>query len=77
MKRCISLQFLNPKTVGRAPWMGDLQTQTGIHALNGIRTHVPSVRASENSSWKTVHALDLAATMIGVEFIQRFNNLRD
>jgi hypothetical protein len=23
VKRFVSLQFLNPKTVGRSPWMGD------------------------------------------------------
>jgi hypothetical protein len=51
-----------------------------IHALSGIRTHDPSVRASEDSSClrplgycdrlaseraKTVHALDCAATVTG------------
>jgi hypothetical protein len=54
-------------TVGRTPWTGDqpvarplpthrtTQTQkkrqTDIHALSGIRTHDPSVWASEDSSW--------------------------
>jgi hypothetical protein len=63
VKRFVSLQFLNSKTVGRNPWTGDqpvarpLPTQdnanrinANIHALNGIRTHDPSVRASEDSS---------------------------
>jgi hypothetical protein len=52
-------------TVGRTPWTGDQlvasplpvhkhknaqPTQTlNIHALSGIRTHGPGVRASENS----------------------------
>jgi hypothetical protein len=65
-------------TVDRAPWTGDqpvarpLGTEqhterinahnTDIHALNGIRTHDPSVRASEDP----VHALDSAATVIGL-----------
>jgi hypothetical protein len=58
VKRFVSLQFFNSKTVGRSPRMGDqpvarplpLQTQTNIHALSGIRTHDPSVRASEDNS---------------------------
>jgi hypothetical protein len=58
VKRFVSLQFLNPKTVGRAPWMGDqpiarplpIQTQTNIYALSGIRTQDPSIRAGEDSS---------------------------
>jgi hypothetical protein len=59
VKSFVSLQFLNPRTVGRTPWTGDqpvampLQTQnkrTDIHALSGIRTHDPSVRAGEDSS---------------------------
>jgi hypothetical protein len=54
--------------------------KTDMHALSGIRTHDPSVRASEDSSCirqrghcdrlaseraKTVHALDSAATVTG------------
>jgi hypothetical protein len=58
MKRFVSLQFHNPETVGRAPWMGDqpiarplpIQTQTNIHTLSGIWTHCPRVRAGEDSS---------------------------
>jgi hypothetical protein len=57
--------FLILYTVGRTPWTGDqpvemplpthrrTQTQNKrkhIHALSGIRTHNPSVRASEDSS---------------------------
>jgi hypothetical protein len=54
-------------TVGRTPWMGDqpvsrpLPTHrrnahnTDIHALSGIRTHDPSVRASETSSYLRPH----------------------
>jgi hypothetical protein len=37
-----------------------INTYTDIHVLSGIRSHDPSVRA------KTVHALDRAATVIGV-----------
>jgi hypothetical protein len=59
-------QFLNLYTVGRTPWTGDqpvarplpthrsTQTQnkrhTDILASSGIRTHDPSVRASEDGS---------------------------
>jgi hypothetical protein len=61
VKRFVSLQFLNPKRVGRTPWTGDqpvarpLPTQTEkkqtyIHTFSGIRTHDPSVRATEDSS---------------------------
>jgi hypothetical protein len=68
VKRFVSLQFLNSKTVGRAPWTGDQAiarpltsqdntnaetTQTDIHASNAICTHDPSVQAA-----KTVHALE-------------------
>jgi hypothetical protein len=55
--------FLILYTVGRTPWTGDqpfarpLPTHrinvhnTDIHALSGIPTHDPSVRASEKSSY--------------------------
>jgi hypothetical protein len=57
-------RFLILYTVGRIPWMGIspsqgiyLQTEqhkhrinTDIHALSGIRTHDPSVRAGEDIS---------------------------
>jgi hypothetical protein len=39
--------------------------QTTIHALKGIQTHDPSVRASEEIS-----ALDRAATVMGKVFIK-------
>jgi hypothetical protein len=57
-----------------------INAYTDIHALSGIRTHDPSVRASEDSSClrprghcdrlaseraKTVHASDRAATVTG------------
>jgi hypothetical protein len=66
-------QFLILYTVGRAPWTGDqpvlrllpthrtTQTQTDIHAWNGIRTTIPVFEKA-----KTVHASDRAATVIGV-----------
>jgi hypothetical protein len=56
------LQFLNLFTVGRTPWTGDqpvarpLPTHrtnahnTDMHALSGVPTHDPSVRASEDCS---------------------------
>jgi hypothetical protein len=61
-----AFQFLNLYTVGRTPWTGDQpvarplpthRTQTEnkgrqiyIHALSGIGTHDPSVRAGEDGS---------------------------
>jgi hypothetical protein len=59
LKRFVSLQFLNPKTIGRTLWMGDQpiarptytnRINANIHALSGIRIHDPFVRASEDSS---------------------------
>jgi hypothetical protein len=61
----LSFRFLNLYRVGRTPLMGDqsvawpLHTHTDIYASSGIRTHDPSVRASEDN------ALDRAATVIG------------
>jgi hypothetical protein len=67
VKRFVSLQFLNPKTVGRTPCTVDqpvamsLPTETRRHpCLEWILTHNPSVRASEDSSF-----LRRAATVIG------------
>jgi hypothetical protein len=52
------LQFRNLFcTDSRTPWMGDqpvakpLPTHRDIHAFNGIRTHYPSFRESEASSY--------------------------
>jgi hypothetical protein len=53
--------FFNLYTVGRTPWTGDqpvtrplsthrINAHRYIHALSGIRTHDPSVRASEDGS---------------------------
>jgi hypothetical protein len=63
VKRFVSLNFLNLKTVGMSPWTGDqpvarpLPTQDNTHtinansqALSGIRTHDPSGRAGEDIS---------------------------
>jgi hypothetical protein len=59
VKRFVSLQFLNSKKVGVTPWRGGSarrkaatytntkQAHTYINALSEIRTHDPSVRASE------------------------------
>jgi hypothetical protein len=64
VKRIISLQFLN-LVDSRTPWLGDqpchrAATCTGqhkhrinadSHALSGIRTHDPNIRAGEDSSF--------------------------
>jgi hypothetical protein len=60
VKRFVSLQFLNPKTVGKSPWVEDQSVARPlpthglnadiIHVLSGIRTRDPSVRVSEDSS---------------------------
>jgi hypothetical protein len=53
VKRYVSLQFLNPKTVGRTPWTGDQypsqgrylykhRINTNIHALSGIQPTIPA-----------------------------------
>jgi hypothetical protein len=67
VKPFVSLQFLNPKTVGRTPWTGDqpiarplpTQTQTYIHPV-GFENTIPVFERA-----KTVHALDRAAIVIG------------
>jgi hypothetical protein len=61
VKRFVSLQLRNPKTIGRTHWTGgsahrkaatytEHRINANNHALSGIRTHDPSVRASEESS---------------------------
>jgi hypothetical protein len=65
VKRFVSLQFLNPKTVGRTAWTEDqpvarplpiqdntnrINTHTNFRAMSGIRTNDPTVQASEDSS---------------------------
>jgi hypothetical protein len=77
MKRFVSLQFLNPKTVGRSSWTGDqpiarplpIQTQNkhGHPCLEWDSK--PTI--SEFKRAKTVHALDRAAIVIGVLFYSR------
>jgi hypothetical protein len=44
------LSFLVLYTVCRTPWTQGRYLHTDIHALSGIQTHDPSVRASEDSS---------------------------
>jgi hypothetical protein len=68
--------FLILYTVGGTPWTGDQPVARPLcthrinthnrdnNALNGIRTHDSSVRAS-----KTVRALDPSATVIGLYVI--------
>jgi hypothetical protein len=72
VKRFVSLQFFNPKTVCRIPWMGNqlisrpLRTQTQNKHRQTSMLWVgfePTIPAFEGS--KTVHALDGAATVIG------------
>jgi hypothetical protein len=70
-KRFVSLQFLNPKTVGRTPWTGDqpvarllpIQTQNKHTQTSMPRVGLePTIPPFERV--KTVHALDRAATVI-------------
>jgi hypothetical protein len=75
MKRFVSLQFLNPRTVGGTPWMGDqpvvrplaIQTQNkhGQTSMPCVGFE-PTIPAFERA--KTVHALDRATTAIGTPF---------
>jgi hypothetical protein len=72
VKCFVSLQFLNPKTVGRTPWMGDqpvirhlpIQTQN-----NHRQTSMPSMGFEPTvpmfEQAKTVHELDRVSTIIG------------
>jgi hypothetical protein len=67
-------QFLNVYTVGRTPWTGDqlvarpLRTHRTTQTQNK-RRHIPRVGFELTipvlERAKTVHALDLAATVIG------------
>jgi hypothetical protein len=73
MKRFVSLQFLNLKTVSRTPWMGDqpvarplpIQTQNKHRQTSmpwvGFEPTIPAFKQT-----KTVHALDRAATVTGM-----------
>jgi hypothetical protein len=62
VKCFVSLQFLNPKTDGRTPWMGNqsvarpllTQEDTDIYALCGIRTYDHSVQVGEDSPCLTL-----------------------
>jgi hypothetical protein len=76
--KLVSQEFTVTSQDGRTPWMGDravtrpLPTHrinahnTDIHALHGVQTHDPSVRASEDSpclrphshcDWHDVHVV--------------------
>jgi hypothetical protein len=76
VKRFVSLQFLNLKAVCRTPSTGGsarpTQTQTNIHALNGIRTHDPSIQAGRDISC----LLDRTANVVDVTFsvAQKFSS---
>jgi hypothetical protein len=72
VKRFVSLQFLNPKTVGRTPWMRDqpvlrplpIQTQNKHKQTSMLGVGFePTIPAFERA--KTVHALDSASTVTG------------
>jgi hypothetical protein len=72
VKRFVSLQFLNPKTVGRTPWTGDqpvarpLPTETQNKRK---QTSTPSLgfepTIPEFMRGKAIHTLNRAATVIG------------
>jgi hypothetical protein len=71
VKLFVSLQFLNPKTVGRTPWTGDqavarpLLTQTQNerrHTSMPWMGYEPTIPVFERA--KSVHALNRAATVI-------------
>jgi hypothetical protein len=73
VKRFVSLQFLNPKTVGRTPRTGDqpiarpLPTQTqNKHRYTSMPRvgFEPTIPVFERA--KTIHASDRAATVIGI-----------
>jgi hypothetical protein len=72
VKRFVSLQLLNPRTVDRTPWTGDQpgakplhthtqnrRTQTSMHRM-GFEPTIPVFKRE-----KTVHTVDRAATVIG------------
>jgi hypothetical protein len=74
VKRFVSLQFLNPRTVGRTPWTGDepfaspLPTQTQNKRRHTSMPWVGFKLTIAVFEWaKTVHALDRATTVIGCE----------
>jgi hypothetical protein len=75
------LQFRNHfYTVCRTPWTSDqpvarplpthrINAHTDIHALSGIRTHDPSVWATEDSSCRRPAATVIACRQIDTEFV--------
>jgi hypothetical protein len=84
VKRFVSLQFLNPKTVGRTPWIGDQPVARPLH-IQAENKHKqtsmswvgfePTIPAFERA--KTVHPLDLAAAVISWNWriVVRFSEL--
>jgi hypothetical protein len=77
VKRFGSLQFLNFYIVGRTPWTGDQPVARPLPAQGntnaGRQTSMPRVRFEPTTlvlkQAKTVHALDRATTVIGVDFL--------
>jgi hypothetical protein len=87
VKRFVSLQFLHPKTVGRTPWTVDqpvaraLLTQDNTNTINADRqTSMPRVEFEPTipvfERAKTVHALDRAATVIGITNLYHLQNTK-
>jgi hypothetical protein len=76
MNRFVSLQFLYPKTVGRAPWTGDqpvarlLPTNDKTKQNKCRQISMPRVEFEPTTPVfevaKTVHVFDRAATVIGL-----------
>jgi hypothetical protein len=67
-----SLQFLNPKTVGRIPWTGDQPVARPLHTQTHNKrkqTFMPwlgfEAKIQVFKREKTIHVLDRAATTIG------------
>jgi hypothetical protein len=70
VKRFVSLQLFNPKTVDRTPWTGDQPVARSLPTQNNYRqTSIPWVGFQPKipvfGRVKTFHALDGAATVIG------------
>jgi hypothetical protein len=67
VKRFVSLQFLNPRIVGRTTWTGDQPF------ARPLPTQTQNIRRDPCLEWraKTVHASDRAATVVGISSVWR------